>query len=140
MIYQSFTNSFKLELFQAIHAFQSDTLKIALYTDAANLGPSTTAYTASGEVSGTGYVAGGATLTASLSSVTQGATTLAYVDFADVSWPSSTITARGALVYNSSKSNKSIMVLNFGHDRISSASTFPIVFPPPTFESALIRL
>lgn len=135
-IVQGACDSFLYELFGAVHDFTADTIKVALYSNSASLGPETTAYTATGEVTGTGYTAGGATLTPtrSLDNST------AFIDFADVSWPAATITARGALIYNASKSNKAIWVLNFGLDRVYTASTFPLVFPPANYRDALIRL
>lgn len=126
-IVQGPTTSFLLELLQGIHDLDGDTLKIALYSSSADLGPSTTAYSTTNEVSGTGYSAGGSSLTATLAN----GTLTGYVDFADVSWATSTLTARCALIYNSSKSNRSIFVLDFGTDKSSSSSTFSVVFPAP---------
>jgi len=137
MIVQGLTDSFKEELLSGTHDFTSDTFKIALYTSDASLGNSTTVYTTSNEVSGTGYTAGGATLTGAAIAFASG---VAYVDFSDVTWASSTITARGALIYNSSKSNKAVIVLDFGSDRTSSASPFVVTFPAATANDALIRL
>ncbi len=125
MIYQGPTNSFLLELIQGIHDLDADSLKIALYSSSADLGLSTTAYTTTGEVVASGYTAGGASLTATLAN----SNNTAYMDFSDVTW-SASLTARGALVYNSSKANRSIMVLDFGTDK-TSTSTFSIVFPAP---------
>ena len=138
-ITQALCNSFKTELAAGIHDFSSggDTFKIALYTSSANLSSATTAYSATNEVSGTGYTAGGATLT-NVSPVLSGAT--AILDFADVSWPGATITARGALIYNSTKSNRAVAVLDFGSDRISTASTFLITFPTADASNAIIRI
>ena len=125
MIIQGPTNSFLLELIQGIHDLDADTLKIALYSSGATLDHTTTSYSSTNEVSGSGYIAGGASLTATLSS--SGNT--AYMDFSDVSW-SASLTARGALIYNSSKANRSIMVLDFGTDKVST-TTFSIAFPAP---------
>ena len=140
MIVQGPCESFLLELLSATHNFTSDVFKVALYTSAASLGPTTTAYSSVNEVAGAGYTSGGATLTPTIGSDRQGANFAAFVDFADVEWVSSTIVARGALIYNSSKSNKAVWALNFGIDRSSNNSTFPLVFPTADFSSALIRL
>lgn len=136
-IVQAVTTSFKKELLEGTHDFTTDTFKIALYTSDASLGASTTAYSATNEVSGTGYSAGGATLTVT-APTTSGSK--AYIDIADVTWASSTITARGALIYNSSKSNKAVAVLNFGLDRSSSASDFVITFPAAGPSTAILRI
>jgi len=127
-----------LESWRAIHDLQSDTLKIALYTSNATLGPQTTAYTTTGELSGTGYSAGGATLTGGSVAVSQG--TL-YADFADAEWPGATLSdVAGALIYNSSKSNKSVWVLNFGLARTVTANTFKVKFPVAGFDTAIFRM
>lgn len=135
-ITQAIATSFKAEILQGIHD-SADTYKIALYTSAATLGASTTAYSATNEVVGTGYTAGGTTLTGY--SVTTSGTT-AILDFADASWPSATITARGALIYNSSKANKAVYVLDFGSDISSTNGTFAITMPTPDAANGLIRL
>lgn len=135
MIYQGPCDSFRRELATATHDFDADVFKIALFTSSADLGPLTTVYSATNEVSGTGYSAGGATLTPTRSFI-RGSV---VIDFDDVEWASSTITARGALIYNSSKSDKAVWVLNFGSDRTSSNSSFPIVFPTPDELSGIIR-
>lgn len=131
--------SFKQELLTGTHNFSNggDTFKVALYTSSANLGASTTAYTTSNEVSGTGYSAGGATLT-NVTPTTSGTT--AFVDFNDVSFTSSTITARGCLIYNSSDSNKAVAVFDFGSDQASSSSTFTITFPTADASNAIVRI
>ena len=134
-INQTQCTSFKLEILQAVHNFSTDTFKIALYTSAATLGASTTVYTSTGEAVGTGYVAGGIALTG-VSVLSSGTT--AYVDFADASWTAS-ITARGALIYNSSKSNKAVAVLDFGADK-TSTNTFNVQMPPNTATDAIIRI
>lgn len=145
-ITQTATTSFKVELLQAVHNFgptSPDTYKIALYTAVADLGASTTAYTTTGEVSGTGYTAGGKTLTIS-TSPTSGTNSsnvvTAYISFADIDWTNSSFTARGALIYNSSKSNKSVAVLNFGSDKTVNNDTFEIIFPTPDANSAIVRI
>jgi len=133
-IVQTQTTSFKEELYKGVHDLTTDTIKIALYTADANLNADTTVYTASNEASGGNYVAGGSAL--SPVSVSSSGTT-AYVDFPDVSW-TGVITARCALIYNASKGNKSIAVLDFGSDK-TSTTTFLITMPPNTATEALIR-
>jgi hypothetical protein len=129
--------SFKAEILGGVQDLDTDVIKMALYTSAATLDATTTAYTTSNEVVGTGYTAGGNTL-ASPTVSTSGTT--AYVDFADTSWTSATITARGALIYNSSKSNKAIAVLDFGSDKTATAGTFTVQMPANTATDALIRI
>jgi hypothetical protein len=136
----SMTTSFKSQLMSGLHDFDNpggNTFKIALYTSSATLGASTTAYASGNEVIGTGYTAGGATLT-SVSPTTSGTT--AYVDFADVTWASSTITANGALIYNANSSNASVITLAFGSDKSSSNGDFVIVFPTANATDAIIRI
>ncbi len=130
--------SFKKELMNAEHDLDTHTIKMALYDSSASLDASTTAYSTTNEVTGTGYTAGGATMTgASLS--TDG--TVAYVDFDDVSWASSTITARGALVYNDTHaSNAAIAVLDFGGDKVSQNTTFTVSLPAGAAATAIIRI
>lgn len=130
-------SSFKEELLDGTHDFGTDTIKIALYTSSATLNATTTAYSATNEVSGTGYSAGGATL-GSVTTTLSGTT--AFLDFADASWAASTITARGALIYNSTEANKAIAVLDFGIDVSSTAATFTVVFPTADASNAIIRL
>jgi hypothetical protein len=132
--------SFKVELMTATHNFTTstgDVFKIALYTSSATLDAGTTAYTSTNEVSGTGYTAGGNTLT-NVTPTSSGTT--AFTDFADTTWSAATITARGALIYNSSKSNKSVCVLDFGSDKTSTAGNFTIVFPTADASNAIIRI
>jgi hypothetical protein len=124
----------------ALHDFDNpggNTFKIALYTSSATLGASTTAYSTSNEITGTGYTAGGNTLT-SVSPTTSGTT--AYVDFADTTWSSSTITANGALIYNANSSNAAVVTLAFGSDKSSSNGDFVIVFPTANATDAIIRI
>jgi len=126
-ITQAMCTSFKAEILDEVHDLAADTLKIALYTSSASLDAATTAYTTSNEVaSGNGYTTGGETLT-STTVATSGTT--AYFDAADPTWTSASFTARGALIYNSSASDKAIAVLNFGGDFTVSSGTFRIVFP-----------
>ena len=137
-ISQAMCTSYKAELLGGIHDMDTDVFKIALYTSSAVLSATTTAYTATGEVaSGGGYATGGNTLTGATIS-TSGTT--AIVDFNDTTWTSSTITARGALIYNSSKSNKSVAVLDFGADKTSTSGDFTIIMPTPDASNALIRI
>jgi hypothetical protein len=135
-ITQTTCTSFKVELLTGTHDFSSDTFKIALYTGAATLGADTTAYSATNEVSATGYTAGGNTLT--VSTTPTSSSTIAYASFANTSWASA-LTARGALIYNSSKSNKAVAVLDFGADKTSSG-TFTVTFPTADATSAIIRI
>ena len=145
-IAQTSTTSFKVELFQAVHNFgptTPDTFKIALYTAASDIGPATTVYTATNEVVGTGYTAGGNTLVIS-TSPTSGNNSAniptAFVSFSNTSWASSTITARGALIYNSTQGNKSVAVLDFGADKTTANTTFLITFPAADASSAIVRI
>jgi hypothetical protein len=115
-----------------------NTFKIALYTSSATLGATTTAYSVTNEVAtGGGYSAGGNTLT-NITPTTSGTT--AFTDFADTTWSASTITANGALIYNSNASNASTVVLAFGSDKSSSSGDFTIVFPTADASSAIIRI
>jgi hypothetical protein len=136
-ITQAMCTSFKAELFGGTHDLDTDVLKIALYSSSATLSAATTAYTTTGEVSGTGYTAGGATLTSATIS-TSGTT--AIVDFADVTWSNATITARGALIYNSSKANRAVAVLDFGSDKTSTNGNFTAVMPTPDASNAILRI
>jgi hypothetical protein len=136
-ITQAMCSSFKQQILLGEHDMDTDVLKIALYTSLATLSAATTVYSTSDEVVGTGYTAGGNTLagaTVSLSGTT------AFVDFSDTSWTTATITARGALIYNSSKSNKAVAVLDFGSDKTSTAGTFTVQFPANTASDAVVRI
>ena len=133
MILQTQTTSFKLELYTGVHNLSTNTLKVALYTASANLDESTTVYSATNEVTGTGYVAGGIALSGVTIS-SDGYT--AFVNFNDAVFNAS-VTARCALIYNVTQANKSIAVLDFGSDQTSS--NFTIVMPANTASSALIR-
>jgi len=140
-ITQAMCTSFKKELLEAKHNFLNsggNTFQIALYTSSASLDASTTAYTTSNEVSGTNYTAKGNTLTRvdPSSSGTTG-----FTDFADTTWSSSTITARGAMIFNDSASgDPSVLILNFGADKSSSAGDFTITFPTADASDAIIRI
>ena len=133
-IVQTQTTSFKKELYTAVHNLATDTIKIALYTGNADLNEDTTVYSATNEVSGTGYTAGGETMTGvAISSSGY----VAYVNWANVSWTAA-LTARCALIYNATQGNKSIAVLDFGSDK-TSTTTFTITMPANTSTTALIR-
>ncbi len=132
--------SFKQELLVGTHNFTAssgNSFKLALYTSSASLGASTTAYTTSNEVSGTNYTAGGNALT-NVTPTTSGTT--AIVDFADLTFGTATVTARGCLIYNDTQSDKSVAAIDFGGDKTSTAGNFTIVFPSPTATGAIIRL
>jgi hypothetical protein len=135
MITQTATTSFKSDMFTGGQALTTDTIKLALYTGSANLTADTTAYTTTNEVVGTGYTAGGKTCTNVTVNTLNG---VAYVSFDNLTWTSSAFTCRGALIYNASKSNKSIAVLNFGSDKTCS-NTFTVTLPANTYTSAIIR-
>jgi hypothetical protein len=133
-------NSFKQEILVGTHnltASTGDTFKLALFTSSASLGASTTAYSTSNEVSGTGYSAGGATLT-SVTPVLDSST--AVCDFSDVSFTSASFTANGCLIYNSSQSDKAVAVIAFGGDKTVSSGTFTIQFPTADASNAIIRI
>ena len=151
---QAMCTSFKQEILQGIHNFTSgsgggtttttgtgNTFKIALYTSSASLGAGTTAYSTSNEVSGTNYTAGGNTLT-NVTPTTS--STTALTDFADSTWSGSTITARGALIYNSStaagSADRAVVVLDFGADKTSTNGDFVIQFPAAGASTAIIRI
>jgi hypothetical protein len=140
-IIQATCSSFKSELMQALHNFSligGNTFKLALYTNLATLDASTTVYTSANEVPNSGtYTAGGGTLTREGVSLSD---TTAFTDFADLSFTSATITARGALIYNSTNANRAVCVLDFASDKVSTAGTFTVVFPPAIPTSAIIRI
>jgi hypothetical protein len=150
-ITQAMCTSFKVDILKGIHAFgtsvvrastAADTFKIALYTSSASLDATTTAYSTSNEVTGTGYTAGGNTLSSTTPSSyppTSSGTT-AYLGFNNTTWSTSTITARGALIYNSTQSDKAVAVLDFGGDKSSTAGDFTIQFPTYDSTNAIIRI
>ena len=155
-ITQSMTTSFKAELMLAVHDFRTtsggDVFKLSLYTSSATIDANTTSYTATNEVTGTNYTAGGGSLT-NLGVVTSNTSTSAgtgFTDFSDLTFTNATITARGALIYNSTPSgnsnanttltNASVAVLDFGADKSSTAGDFTIVFPAATNTTAIIRI
>ena len=148
-ISQATVTSFKVEILDGIHNFgvgvvrastAADVFKLALYTSSATLDASTTAYTTSNEVSssGTNYTAGGLTLT--ISQVPTSTGTTAFLDFDDLTFPSATLTANGALIYNETQSNKAVAVLAFGGDKTSTAGNFTIQFPAATSTTAILRI
>ena len=142
-ITQAVCNSFKSEVLQEGHQIKTDTLKIALFTSAASLSAGTSVFSSSNEVvSSGGYAPGGGTLTGVTISLgaTSAAGGSAIIDFADISFTSTTFSARGALIYNSSNSNKAIAVLDFGSDKVSTNGTFTISFPAAAASTAIITL
>lgn len=137
-ITQTLPTSFKVQLLNAQQNFTSNTFKMALYTSSASLDATTTVYTTSNEVSGTGYTAGGNTLAVSVAPTSSG--TVAYVSFSDTSWFTSTFTARGALIYNASQSNAAVAIFDFGSDKSVVGGTFTVTFPAATSTTAVIRI
>jgi hypothetical protein len=131
--------SFKKELLEGLHDFNvgANTYKLALYDNNASFTAATTVYTTSNEISGTGYSAGGGTLT-NIDPTTSGTT--AFIDFADLTFTTATITARGALIYNSTNGNRTVCVLDFGSDKTSTAGDFTIVFPTADASNAIVRI
>jgi hypothetical protein len=155
-ITQSMCTSFKAEILLGVHDFRvtagGDTFKLALYTSSASIDANTTAYTASNEVSGTNYSAGGGTLS-NLGVVTSNntaSTGTGFTDFSDLTFTNATITARGALIYNTTPSansnantaltNAAVAVLDFGSDKTSTAGDFTIIFPTASNTAAIIRI
>lgn len=150
-IVQSMTNSFKSEILSAQHNFSTssrtitgqDVFKIALYlvANGANIDATTTAYTVTGEVTGTGYTAGGETLTVTQVPTTSGVpSTTAYINFANISWSGATFSADGALIYNSTNGNKSVAVLSFGSTKTVTSGTFTVQFPAAGTGSAIVQV
>jgi hypothetical protein len=137
-IQQGQTLSFRSEIVQGGQNLASNTLKMALYTSYATLNPSTTVYSTTDEVTGTGYTAGGRVITGVTIS-TDVATNTVYINFNNVSWPGASFTARGALIYNSTQSNKSIAVLDFGSDKLFTAANNTVTMPVNSASTALLR-
>ena len=146
-ITQAMATSFKVEILDGIHAFgttvvrgstAADSFYLALYTSAATLDATTAAYTATNEASGTGYSAGGQLLT--ISQVPTSTSTTAWLDFDNETWTSSSITARGCMIYNSTQSNKCVAVLDFGADKTSTDGDFTVIFPAADSSNAIIRI
>lgn len=138
-IRQGLTTSFKLDMVNGRQNVASDALKIALYTAFADINENTTVYSSDNEISGTGYTAGGQ----ALSNVTVNSTSngIVYVSFSNPVWNPAQFTARGALIYNTTRSNASIAVLDFGSDKTQAGNnTFTVTLPPDTASSALIRI
>ena len=132
--------SYKSELMQALHdhtASSGDTFKMALYTSSATLDATTTAYSPTNEVTGTGYTAGGVNLT-NVTPTTSGTT--GFSDFADAVFSSVTITARGSLIYNSTNGNRAVAVNDFSEDKTASGGDFTVTFPTPDASNAIIRI
>ena len=131
--------SLKKEVLEGLHDFNvgANTYKLALYDNNASFTAATTVYTATNEISGTGYSAGGGTLT-NIDPTTSGTT--AFIDFADLTFSTATITARGALIYNSTNGNRTVCVLDFGADKTSTAGDFTIVFPTADASNAIVRI
>jgi hypothetical protein len=148
-ITQAMATSFKVQILEGVHNFGSgvvrastaaDVFKIALFTSSATLDATTTVYSSTDEVSssGTNYTTGGLTLTVSQAPTSTGTT--AWLDFADVTWASATITANGALIYNETQGNKAVAVLAFGGDKTSTAGNFTIQFPAAAASTAILRI
>ena len=138
---QGATNQFKVGLASGQFNFSTDTFKMALYTGAANIGPTTASYTATGETSGTGYVAGGQTVTVSVAPTT-GAdpnNQVAYLSFSDVTWSPAAFTCRGAIIYKVGSGNPTVCVLDFGGDKTATTS-FQVQFPAASSTNAIIRI
>jgi hypothetical protein len=137
-IQQGLTNSFKQEMLQAGQNLATDTLRMALYTAFSDIDPLTTVYTTTNEITGTGYTAGGELVTGATIS-TDVHTGTVYVNFNNVSWPGANFVARGALIYNVTRSNKSVAVLDFGSDKIFSSVSNTVTMPVNSATTALIR-
>ena len=138
-ITQGMATSFKVQLLNGQQNFSANTFKLALYTSSADLGENTTAYTSSNEVASAGnYSAGGNTLTVSVTPTNTG--NVAFISFSNTSWANATITANGALIYNSSLANAAVAVLAFGGDKTSTNGTFAVNFPTADATNAIIRL
>lgn len=135
---QGQTLSFRSDIVQGDQDLSANTLKMALYDGFATLGPTTTVYTTDNEVVGTGYTAGGATITG-VTINTDSNTNTVYINFNNVSWPGANFTARGALIYNSTQSNKSIAVLDFGSDKIFTSVSNTVTMPVNSASTALLR-
>jgi len=146
---QTLATSFKVEILDGIHNFgvgvvrastAADTFKIALYSTLATLNATTTAYSATDEITGTGYTAGGNTLVISQVPTSTNTETVAWLNFTDTSWSSATFSADGALIYNSTQGNKAVAILNFGNTKTASNQTFTVTFPASTSDAAIIRI
>jgi len=138
MLTQTATNAFKTGLMNGTYNFNTDAFKIALYTANATLDATTATYTSTNEITGTGYTAGGNSLTVTTTPTTGSSGNVAYISFANVSW-SGALTARGALIYDVTNGNKTVCILDFGGDK-TSTTTFTVQFPAATNTSAIIRI
>jgi hypothetical protein len=136
-IQQGLTLSFRQDILQAGQNLLTDTLNIALYTGFSDIGANTTEYTTTNQVVGAGYTAGGVQLTGA--TILTSPDGVVYVNFNSPSWTNATFTARGALIYNVTRSNKSIAVLDFGSDKTCNNQTFTVPMPVNTATTALIR-
>ena len=148
-ISQTLATSFKVEILDGIHNFgvgvirastAADTFKIALYSTLATINDTTTVYTTQDEVTGTGYTAGGNTLTISQVPTSTSSETTAWLNFSNSSWTTASFSADGALIYNSTQGNKAVAVLNFGGTKTATAQTFTVTFPASTSDAAIIRI
>jgi hypothetical protein len=148
-ISQTLATSFKVEILDGIHNFgvgvirastAADTFKIALYSTLATLDATTTVYTTNNEVTGTGYVAGGNTLTISQVPTSTSTETVAWLNFDNSSWTTASFSTDGALIYNSTQGNKAVAVLNFGGTKTATSQTFTVTFPASTSDAAIIRI
>lgn len=146
---QTLATSFKVEILDGIHNFgtsvirastAADTFKIALYTATATLNDTTTVYSVTDEITGTGYTAGGNTLVISQVPTSTNTESIAWLNFTDTSWPSSTFSTAGALIYNSTQGNKAVAVLSFGGTKTTANQTFTVTFPASSSSAALIRI
>ena len=146
---QTLATSFKVEILDGIHNFgtgvirastAADTFKIALYTATAALNATTTIYDTTDEVTGAGYTAGGNTLVISQVPTSTNTETVAWLNFQNSSWPGSTFSANGALIYNSTQGNKAVAVLNFGSTKTTTNQTFTVTFPASSSSAAIIRI
>ena len=148
-IEQTLATSFKVEILDGIHNFgvgvvrastAADTFKIALYTASASLDDTTTIYSTTNEITGTGYTAGGNILTISQAPTSTNTESVAWLNFTDTSWPSSTFSTAGALIYNSTQGNKAVAILSFGGTKTTANQTFTVTFPASTSDAAIIRI
>ena len=139
-ITSAITSSFKQQLLIGTHNFTAssgNSFKLALYTSSATLGAGTTVFVTTGQASGTNYTTGGAALTSVTPSISG---TTAVCDFADLTFGTATVTARGCLIYNDTQGDKAVAAIDFGGDKTSTAGDFTVVFPSPTATGAIIRL
>ena len=139
-ITSTLTTSFKKELLEGTHNFAAsggNSFKLALYTSSATLGATTTAFTTTGQSSGTNYTSGGAALT-NVAPTSTGTT--GFTDFSDLTFGTATVTARGCMIYNDTNSDKSVATIDFGGDKTSTAGDFTIVFPAAAASTAIIRI